>query len=87
MAEAVLPHEAEILQDLRQLPTDKIREACDFIGYLKQKYAPSQEAESARPRRGSAEALLQHVGVWRFEPGEREQIMRDIDYLRHLEDD
>ena len=85
MPEAAVPFEAEIIADLRDLPTDKIREARDFIGYLREKYGATKTEAPDRPKRGSAEALLKHVGAWERTDEEIKEFARLVDEARHME--
>jgi len=50
----------------------------DFVEFLEWKTGGTS-------KRGSAEALLPHAGCWRFEPGELEEILADIERLREME--
>lgn len=72
--------EEAVLTELRNLPTESWREVYDFIGRLKATPSP-------QPRRGSAEAILPLCGAWEMSPEERRRIERQIDALRHLEED
>jgi len=64
---------------LRKLPDEKVREVMDFVEFLESK-------EQRQPQRGSAEAILRHVGGWQFEPGELEALLADIERMRDMED-
>jgi hypothetical protein len=61
----------QLVSTAQSLSTDKLLEAVDFVGYLRDK--------EARPERGSAQALLSHVGAFPFGPGELAQLLADID--------
>lgn len=72
--------EEAVLTELHGLPTDRWREVYDFIGRVK-------ATRLSHPRRGSAEAILPLCGAWEMSPEERRRIEREIDELRHLEED
>ena len=62
---------------MKGLPDDSIREVMDFIDFIKSK--------KETLKKGSPEAILKHVGVWRFEMGELDNILEDIQKLREIE--
>lgn len=62
---------------MKGLPDDSIREVMDFIEFLKSK--------KEMLKNGSPEAILKHAGVWRFERGELDNILEDIQKLREIE--
>jgi hypothetical protein len=70
----------ELLQAAKSLAPDKLLEALDFIGYLRYRGADPQ-----RPERGSAQALLPHVGTFHFGSGELDQLLADIAHMRALD--
>ncbi len=65
-----------IEQSSRRLPTDKLVEVLDFVGYLAQRHAV------AKLERGSAEALLPALDRFSFEPGEIDALLREIEARR-----
>ncbi len=60
----------QLVSAAQSLSTDKLLEALDFVGYLRYR--------ALRPERGSARALLSHVGTFHFGPGELNQLLADI---------
>ncbi len=71
-----------LLRAVQDLPDDKIGEAIDFVEYLHSKYGQRQ------PPRGSAEAILQglhETGGLRFEPGELDSLLAQIEHDRDSE--
>ena len=69
----------QLVAVVQDLPQDKLLEVYDFAGYLQSKYS------TRRPERGSAEAILQHVGKFRFEPGELDQLLEEIEQMRLMD--
>lgn len=69
----------ELLSTVEVLPAEQLREVTDFAGFLSEKRVPG------RPQRGSAEAILKHAGSFRFEAGELEGLLADIDDSRRLD--
>lgn len=69
----------ELLETIEVLPEEQLREVTDFAGFLGEKRA------SKGPARGTAEALLKHAGSVRFEPGEMESVLSDIEHSRSLD--
>ncbi|MEW6214359.1 MAG: hypothetical protein AB1478_04015 [Nitrospirota bacterium] len=65
-----------ISEKTKGLSEDSIREVIDFIEFLKTK---------EKVKKGLAESILKHVGVWKFEKGELENILKDIQNLREIE--
>jgi len=68
----------ELTSKLQELPEDRLQEVLDFVDFLRNR--PIQ-----RSKRGSPEALLQHVGAWSFEPGELDRLLADIQRMREME--
>ena len=66
-----------ISDKMKGLPEDSIKEVLDFIDFLKSK--------KEMPKKGTPEAILKHVGVWKFERGELDNILEDIQKLREVE--
>ncbi|MGR3309558.1 MAG: DUF2281 domain-containing protein [Candidatus Brocadiales bacterium] len=62
---------------MKGLPDDSIREVMDFIEFLKSK--------KEGLKKGTPEAILKHVGVLRFERGELDNILENIQKLREIE--
>jgi hypothetical protein len=79
----VSPTLSRLVAELQDLPGDKLEEVLDFVGYLKAKLAESPAEK--KPRRGSAEALLECAGIWEFEPGELDKLLEDIERMREME--
>ena len=65
-----------IEQSTRRLPTDKLIEVLDFVGFLVQRH---QVAESERE---SAEAILPTLKGFRFEAGEVDALLNDVEAAR-----
>lgn len=63
---------------MKGLPGDSIKDVMDFIEFLKSK--------KEKPKKGSPEAILKHAGVWKFEKGELDNILKDIQKLREIEE-
>ncbi len=70
----------QLVSAAQSLSTDKLLEALDFVGYLR-----DRASSAARPERGSARALLSHVGTFHFGPGELNQLLADIAQMRALD--
>jgi hypothetical protein len=66
-----------VSEKMKGLPEDAIKEVMDFIEFLISKKDPG--------KRGSPEAILKHVGTWKFEKGELDNILEDIQKFRELE--
>ncbi len=87
------PRRQRLLQTLmgvaQAMPQEQLREVADFADFLHAKHGPPQAEpgipEARAPERGSPEALLRHAGGFRFEPGELERILGEIDEMRHLD--
>lgn len=67
-----------VSEKMKGLPDDAIKEVMDFVEFLKSKKDVG--------KRGSPEAILKHVGTWKFEKGELDDILEDIQKFRELED-
>jgi len=66
-----------VSEKMKGLPEDAIKEVMDFIEFLRSK--------KENGKRGSPEAILKHVGTWKFEKGELDNILEDIQKFRELE--
>ena len=64
-----------VSEKMKGLPEDAIKEVMDFIEFLKSK----------KEKRGSPEAILRHLGAWKFEKGELDNILEEIQKFRELE--
>lgn len=69
---------------LNQLPPHRLVQALDFIDYLLEHPGPTVPARPEAPR-GSLEDLLACTSIWKFEPGELEEILHDIEQSRLME--
>jgi len=65
-----------ISEETKGLSEDNIKEVIDFIEFLKSK---------VRVKKGLPELILKHIGVWKFEKGELDNILGDIQRLREIE--
>lgn len=65
-----------VSEKTKGLSEDSIRAVIDFIEFLKSK---------ERAKRGLPEVILRHVGAWKFEKGELDNILGDIQRLREIE--
>jgi hypothetical protein len=65
-----------VSEKTKGLSEDSIRAVIGFIEFLKSK---------ERVKRGLPEVILRHVGVWKFEKGELDNILGDIQRLREIE--
>lgn len=71
-----------LITAVQDLPTEKIVQVIDFVGYLCNKYAPRS------PQRGSSEAILRtlkQVGPLQFAPGELDTLLADIQTMREMD--
>ena len=68
----------ELSDKIKEHPENNIREVMDFIEFLKSK--------KEKTKKGSPEVILKHAGSWRFEKGELDNILQDIQRLREIED-
>lgn len=90
----------DLIRLLRTLPEEEIAAVRVFVEGLVQRgatvketlapYAVSAEvAGNTGPRlplsRGSREALLECIGLWKFEPGELDEILADLEESRLME--
>ena len=64
-----------VSEKMKGLPEDAIKEVMDFIEFLRSK----------KEKKGSPEAILRHLGTWKFEKGELDNILEDIQKFRELE--
>ncbi len=67
-----------VSEKMKGFPEDTIKEVLDFIEFLRSK--------KEHGKRGSPEAILRHLGTWKFEKGELDNILEDIQKFRELED-
>lgn len=66
-----------VSEKMKGLPADVIKEVMDFIEFLRSKKEIG--------KKGTPEAILKHVGTWKFEKGELDNILEDIQKFRELE--
>lgn len=66
-----------VSEKMKGLPDDTIKEVLDFIEFLRSK--------KEHGKRGAPEAILRHLGTWKFEKGELDNILEDIQKFRELE--
>ena len=66
-----------VSKKIKGLPEEAIQEVMDFIESLRSK--------KENGKRGSPEAILRHLGSWKFEKGELDNILADIQIFRELE--
>lgn len=69
---------------LNELPPHRLAQALDFIEYLLRHPEPIASPVPALPK-GNLDDLLACVGSWQFEPGELEEVLRDIEQARLIE--
>ncbi|MBI2560316.1 MAG: hypothetical protein HYW14_04200 [Planctomycetes bacterium] len=50
------------------------------------KLISASKRKKKEPEKGSPEAILKHMGTWKFEKGELDNILKDIQKLREIED-
>jgi hypothetical protein len=70
----------QVQQQLSNLPEEKVLEVLDFVQFLVARTTTTQAI-----RRGSPEALKKCIGVWKFKPGELDEILADIEQSRLME--
>lgn len=68
----------ELSDKIKDLPEDNIREVIDFVEFLKSK--------KERGEKGSPEVILRHSGSWKFQKGELDNILGEIQKLREIEE-
>ena len=68
----------ELSDKIKGLPEDNIREGIDFIEFLKSK--------KEKGKKGSPEVILEHSGSWKFQKGELDNILEEIQKLREIEE-
>ncbi len=68
----------KLSEKIEGLPEDNIKEVINFIEFLK--------AKKIKEKKGTPEIILKHTGVWRFEKGELDNILEDIQKLREIEE-
>lgn len=66
-----------VSKKMKGLPEEAVKEVMDFIEFLRSK--------KENGKRGSPESILRHVGAWKFEKGELDNILADIQIFRELE--
>jgi len=66
-----------VSEKMKGFPEDAIKEVLDFIEFLRSK--------KEHGKRGSPEAILRHLGTWKFEKGELDNILEEIQKFRELE--
>lgn len=69
---------------LNQLPPHRLGQALDFIDFLLN-HPDSSVPPTPKAPQGSLEDLLACTGIWEFEPGELEEVLRDIEQSRLME--
>jgi hypothetical protein len=70
----------QVQQQLSNLPEEKVLEVLDFVQFLVARATTTQAIH-----RGSPEALKECIGVWKFKPGELDEILVDIEQSRLME--
>jgi hypothetical protein len=77
------PQREQILQTLmgvaRTMPAEQLREVADFADFLHERY------RTPLPASGTPEALLRHAGSLRFESGEMDRLLEEINELRQMD--
>lgn len=66
-----------VSEKMKEFSDDTIKEVIDFIEFLKSKKTLGEK--------GSPEKVLRHLGAWKFEQGEIDKILEDIQTLREIE--
>ncbi|HCC24971.1 MAG TPA: hypothetical protein DEP85_05630 [Holosporales bacterium] len=66
-----------VSEKMKGFPEDTIKEVLDFIEFLRYK--------KEHGKRGAPETILRHLGAWKFEKGELDNILEDIKKSRELE--
>jgi hypothetical protein len=69
---------------LNELPPHRLVQALDYINYLLEHPGPTVPIRPEAPR-GTLEDLLACTSIWKFEPGELEGILQDIEQSRLME--
>jgi hypothetical protein len=72
-----------LLAAIQDLPKDKVLTVLHFVGYLQ-----SISGQLPSPERGSAEAIskaLDQAGPLRFDPGELDALLADIEHMREMD--
>jgi len=70
----------QLLDTAKLLSPDKLLEALDFV-----RDSRYHSSSASRPARGSAQALLRHVGAFKFMTDELNQLLADIAQMRTLD--
>jgi hypothetical protein len=76
------------IDKLNKLPQERLIEVLDFIDFVILRSREQSDTVSSQipaAPRGSLEDLLACVGTWKFEPGELEEILQDIEQSRLME--
>jgi hypothetical protein len=74
-----------VIKKLNLLPPDKLVEVSDFVDFLLERSkSVASLPEEATPQ-GTLDDLLACVGILEFEPGELDEILRDIEESRLME--
>lgn len=68
------------IEKLDRLPREKLVEVLDFIDFLVH-YPRRSSPDAFLP----PDAFLECAGTWKFEPGELEDILKDIEHSRLME--
>ena len=68
-----------LLDVTRTMPREQLREVTDFADFLQAKHGP------LRAERGTPPALLRHAGSLRFDPGEMDDLLAEIDDMRQMD--
>lgn len=69
---------------LNRLPPHRLVQALDFIDYLLERPDSIVPTKPEAPQ-GTLEDLLGCTSIWRFEPGELEEILQNIEQSRLME--
>ena len=60
----------QVQSHLARLPEEKVIEVLDFVQFL-----AARSTSPGHPPRGSLEALQECIGIWKFEPGELDEVL------------
>ena len=69
---------------LDRLSPHRLVQALDFIDYLLERPDPIVPTRPETPR-GTLEDLLACTSIWKFEPGELEEILQEVEQSRLME--
>ena len=81
------PEQLKILvkERIDRLPNDALQEVADLVDtLLNETYSAEKPAGVTMPQ-GTVADLLACAGTWKFDPGELEEILRDIELSRLME--